>query len=177
MVDAAGRRRAADELTHSQKACLRLVKLGLTSKEIARKTGLSPQTVDQYMSRAAARLGVTNRYKAADLLTATETAEVNISELRTPEVAEDRPSDPSHEPPAGNEGDEGNAGEEGPKRFLFTIGELLKDLFQIPPVGGRRHALGGMQRTAVVIRIALTALVAVSALVAITRGAIFLLNN
>lgn len=53
-----------NELTDSQKRCLDLAARHLTSKQIAIETGLSPMTVDQYFSRAAAVLGVTNRREA-----------------------------------------------------------------------------------------------------------------
>lgn len=58
----------AASLTESQKACLRLVAQGMTSKEIAQRTGLSHQTVDTYLKTAMAKLKSSNRREAARAL-------------------------------------------------------------------------------------------------------------
>ena len=64
-----GSNQALDErITKSQIVCLRLVAKGMTSKEIALQTGLSPGTVDQYVNRAASLLGVSSRREAARML-------------------------------------------------------------------------------------------------------------
>lgn len=55
-------------LSESQKACLRNVGRGMTSKEIARELDLTPSTVDTYLTRAMARLDAHNRRDAARLL-------------------------------------------------------------------------------------------------------------
>jgi len=52
-------------LSEVQKRCLTLVSLNRTSKEIAVEVGLSPMTVDQYLSRATSLLGAANRRDAA----------------------------------------------------------------------------------------------------------------
>jgi DNA-binding CsgD family transcriptional regulator len=57
-----------DRLTEGQKDCLRLVKLHLSSKEIARELGISPHTVDQRLKRATAILASSTRFEAARLL-------------------------------------------------------------------------------------------------------------
>jgi len=54
-----------NELSDSQKACLRLVAQGMSSKEIAIELSLSPSTVDTYLKLAIARLGASNRRDAA----------------------------------------------------------------------------------------------------------------
>ena len=56
------------QLTEGQLACLRLVSRHLTSKQIARKLGISKDTVDQRLDRARRTLGVANRYEAATAL-------------------------------------------------------------------------------------------------------------
>lgn len=60
------------ELDENQKLCLRLVAVGYTSKQIAQRTHLSAGTVDQYIFRANAVLGVADRREAARLLAAAE---------------------------------------------------------------------------------------------------------
>ena len=52
-------------LTEGQKDCLRLVDDLLTSKEIARKLGISPFTVDQRLDAARRKLNATSRKSAA----------------------------------------------------------------------------------------------------------------
>lgn len=54
-----------NELSDSQKACLRLVAQGMSSKEIAIELSLSPSTVDTYIKHAMSRLGASNRREAA----------------------------------------------------------------------------------------------------------------
>lgn len=57
-----------DILSDRQKDCLRLVGRGMSSKEIAIETGLSPNSVDTYLKAAMSSLGVANRRDAARLL-------------------------------------------------------------------------------------------------------------
>lgn len=60
------------DLTKGQLECLRLVRDLHTSKEIARRLGVSPHTVDARLRRAIEKLGVSSRTEAAKLLTAYE---------------------------------------------------------------------------------------------------------
>lgn len=53
-----------DPLTERERAALRLAEEGLPNKEIARRLGLSPGTVRNYLSEAAAKLGAANRIEA-----------------------------------------------------------------------------------------------------------------
>jgi DNA-binding CsgD family transcriptional regulator len=62
------------ELSEKQKACLRLVGQGLTSKEIAQQLGISPMTVDTYLKTAMARMGVSTRKQAARAFEASQIA-------------------------------------------------------------------------------------------------------
>ena len=59
-------------LPEGQKACLRLVAKGMSSKEIAKALGLTPQTVDTYVKASMARIGASNRREAARMLVAAE---------------------------------------------------------------------------------------------------------
>lgn len=54
-----------DTLSAAQKECLRLVNAHLSSKEIARKLGISRHTADQRIALACQKLGVTSRREAA----------------------------------------------------------------------------------------------------------------
>ena len=60
-------------LTEGQKDCLRLVDDLLTSKEIARKLGISPFTVDQRLDAARRKLNATSRKSAARIYLEMET--------------------------------------------------------------------------------------------------------
>lgn len=53
-----------DPLTQRERDTLRLAEEGLSNKEIARRLALSPGTVRNYLSDAAAKLGATNRTEA-----------------------------------------------------------------------------------------------------------------
>jgi DNA-binding CsgD family transcriptional regulator len=63
-----------NRLTEGQRDCLRLVLLHLTSKEIARRLGVSAHTVDNRIKAAIRVLGVSSRAEAAHLLAASEGA-------------------------------------------------------------------------------------------------------
>ena len=51
-----------------QRDCMMLVKEGLSSKQIARRLGISPRTVDQHIAAAMEALGVPNRMAAVSEL-------------------------------------------------------------------------------------------------------------
>lgn len=59
-------------LTDGQKDCLRMVDDLLTSKEIARKLGISRFTVDQRLDAARRKLNASNRKEAAKIYVASE---------------------------------------------------------------------------------------------------------
>ncbi|RYY45957.1 MAG: response regulator transcription factor [Sphingomonadales bacterium] len=54
-----------DPLTDRERAVLRLAQDGQSNKEIARTLALSPGTVRNYLSEAAAKLGASNRIEAS----------------------------------------------------------------------------------------------------------------
>lgn len=59
-------------LTDAERDCLRLVFQHMTSKDIARRLGVSPHTVDMRLRQAIRKLEVTNRIEAARALVHTE---------------------------------------------------------------------------------------------------------
>lgn len=73
-------------LTAQERECLRLVGLQLSSKEIAHQLGISKASVDTYCNRARAKLGVTHRREAAQL-------------VRSLEAVDDRPAVAEQTPP------------------------------------------------------------------------------
>lgn len=54
-------------LTRRERQCLELVARGHGSKEIARRLGLSPRTIDLHVARAAKRLAARNRIEAVSI--------------------------------------------------------------------------------------------------------------
>lgn len=61
-------------LTPKERECLRLVARQRSSKEIARELGISKASVDTYCNRARAKLGVSSRRAAAQLVVSLEAA-------------------------------------------------------------------------------------------------------
>lgn len=64
-------------LTAKERECLRLVGLQMSSKEIAAELGISKASVDTYCNRARAKLGVSSRREAAQMLRTLEAAELH----------------------------------------------------------------------------------------------------
>lgn len=54
-----------DPLTERERVSLRLAEEGLSNKEIGRRLSLSPGTVRNYLSEAAAKIGANNRVEAS----------------------------------------------------------------------------------------------------------------
>ncbi|HEX8365616.1 MAG TPA: helix-turn-helix transcriptional regulator [Allosphingosinicella sp.] len=67
-------RHPVERLTQKQRACLRYVASGMTSKEIAPLLGIEPGSVDQHIKGAMRILDVGDRRRAARLLAAHEQA-------------------------------------------------------------------------------------------------------
>lgn len=59
-----------DRLTERERECLRLVHAHLNSKQIARRLGIKPSTVDRHCENAARKLNAAGRVNAALLLVA-----------------------------------------------------------------------------------------------------------
>ncbi len=114
------------ELTEGQKACLRLVLEHNTSKEIARKLGISPFTVDQRLDAARRKLNTASRTDAAKRF-----AELETHTISQPFVYETV----MLEPPQITASQEGVAGW---VQHRFT---KLISFFSVPPTGGERHEL------------------------------------
>lgn len=134
-------------LSESQKNCLRLVAKGMTSKEIALETGLSPQTVDTYLKAAMARLGAGSRREAARRLVQMELSQ----ELGSPPTAIAPAEVPSERGPATDSGGWAKA-------------------FYPPPLGGSVNELTGTQRTLAVLKVAVIATAVIVALTLLVAG-------
>lgn len=80
------------ELTEGQKACLRLVEQQHTSKEIARKLGISRFTVDQRLDAARRKLNASSRKEAAKIFAA-----LDVNRISEPLVYEAFVLDSKHQ--------------------------------------------------------------------------------
>lgn len=76
-------------LTEQQRVCLRMVYSHLTSKEIAPRLGIEPNSVDQHIKAAMRTLGVSDRRTAALILAEHENrlATVELRETQAPFAA------------------------------------------------------------------------------------------
>lgn len=130
-------------LSEGQKACLRLVAQGMSSKEIAKALGLTPQTVDTYVKTSMARLGASNRRDAARMLLAAEASRKSGSP--TTGLAD---SAAEAEEPAS------------------TGTTARPNWIRLPPVGGGTHDLTWSQKThqALLVAVVSTAIVIALAL-------------
>lgn len=93
---------ATSSLTDRQLECLNLTPYG-GSKQIARKLGISPRTVDAHLRAAIAALGAHDRRHAYALLTSSRNATTQFSTTQTLRIA-DLPTDQTHFPPQDDAG-------------------------------------------------------------------------
>ncbi len=146
----------AVDLTDSEKACLRGVAKGMSSKEIARETGLTPNTVDTYIKSARSRLGATNRRAAA-------------REFARSEVSQNLRSPPPAVAPPQKTAD-----------LLGSRQEVVRDtpvrLFSVPPLGGRANELDWAERNYAVLKVGALSLSVIVALVLIMAELLWILS-
>jgi DNA-binding CsgD family transcriptional regulator len=130
-------------LSEGQKACLRLVAQGMSSKEIAKALDLTPQTVDTYLKASMSRLGASNRRDAARMLAAAESSQ----KLGSP---------PAALAEAELESDQ----------MASTGTTAWPSWVRLPPVGGGTHDLNWSQKTyqALLVAVISTAVVVALAL-------------
>ena len=134
-------------LSEGQKNCLRLVGRGMSSKEIAQATGLTPLTVDTYVKAALSRLGVSNRRDAARALAAWELSQQSGS-----------PPPPLAEPSAGAD------------HQSHTGGTGWREWLRLPPVGGGYSDLTWTQKSYQALLVAVVAAAVVIALALALAG-------
>ena len=134
-------------LPEGQKACLRLVAQGMSSKEIAKALDLTPQTVDTYLKASMSRLGASNRRDAARMLAAAEASQKLGSP--PPTLAEPLPADDQ-------------AGATGETGWLSWV--------RPPPVGGGFHDLSWSQKTYQALLVAMISTAVVVALALLIAG-------
>lgn len=151
-----------DRLSERQKQCLELVAQGCTSKQIGRVLNLSPSTVDNHLSVALERLGVSNRDAAAEIfiygsqLIGSDTTDKYVtarSRLSVPSQWRIETKDKVKRP------------------------DYLKTLFSLPTLGGRDHNLSQRRRFFHVIQIMFVAMMAFSAITITIAGMVHLFSR
>jgi DNA-binding CsgD family transcriptional regulator len=135
-------------LSESQRTCLRLVGRGMSSKEIAIETGLSPATVDTYVKAAMAKLGASNRRDAARLLTSIES-----QDLGSPASGLPGPRSVQHQ-------------------SAVADGEGWSGWIAPPPLGGSRNELDAAGKTLAILKVAGLGAVMVLAIALLMAGAL-----
>jgi len=142
------------KLTERQRACLELVAMGFTSKEIGRKLGISYSTVDNHILIATQTLGVADRREAGRLI-ATTGQQLPRQAATLPET----------ENPAILEGRQAT----GPSATQ-TVG-TAGNIRLLPPVGGQLNEQSLGHKTIQILSIAVLSTLAVIALALIVSGA------
>jgi DNA-binding CsgD family transcriptional regulator len=122
---------AAVRLHEGQRTCLKLVASGMSTKEIARETGLSPSSVDTYLKQAMAALGVNNRREAAR----------RYAQIDASQKSGSPPPALFNAPDAASEG-------------LQTGAETPRHWQRFPPVGGADNDLSWPDKTLLILQIA-----------------------
>ena len=119
----------------------------MSSKEIAIETGLSYQTVDTYLKKAIAALGVSNRREAARLF-----QELGLSQKLGSPLPELVPAADVGEPAAS------------------ARAASWRDLVRPPPLGGKVNRLSWSERTFAALRVTVIGVVTISALALLIAG-------
>ena len=145
------------DLSDRQIECLRFVAEGITSsKAIADRTGLSPSSIDNYLSRAAVVLGVQGREAAAQRLIELQQAQgessVSPSVSRFSRLAR------------------------APNRGVHGAATAVRWLLSVPPIGGRRHDLNRIEILFSILKIAVVSFTIFLVIVLIGAGLLWLLR-
>ncbi|TPG18621.1 LuxR family transcriptional regulator [Sphingomonas koreensis] len=145
------------DLSSRQVECLRWVADGVTSsKAIAERTGLSPSSIDNYLSRAAVELGVQGREAAAkrllELQQAADQSSVSVSVSRFSRLA--RPLDVG----------------------VHGVVTGLRWLLSVPPIGGRRHDLNRTEIFLSILKVAAVSFTVFIVIVLVGVGLLWLLR-
>jgi DNA-binding CsgD family transcriptional regulator len=140
------------KLSEGQRACLRMVLMHMSSKDIARALDISPHTVDQRLRVAIQTLGAANRFEAARMLAQYERPELYQSPIyQAPHVAQP-PKMPRDMPIAQQEQrhfEQGFGGAVREEQVAFRANAWpVQQTFRLPlpTAGGARNDLGYLPR-------------------------------
>jgi DNA-binding CsgD family transcriptional regulator len=137
-----------EQLTDGQKECLRLVAAHYTSKEIARKLGISRFTVDQRLDAARTKLNAASRKEAALLFATHDDGALSHSLVYDPNRVEPTPATISSQLSVSSMGmnvsDSNYVDYLSKENTSFSDKSALQKILSIvslPSVGGQRHEL------------------------------------
>ncbi|MCA1749583.1 MAG: helix-turn-helix transcriptional regulator [Parasphingopyxis sp.] len=146
-----------DSLSEEQRDCLRMVFEHMTSKDIARRLGISHHTVDQRIKTAMRLLDAPSRVEAARMLARHENRHRPLV-YQSPEI-ESPPSDRPDRTPIHQQGTPtGHAGyaiHEARAEFAFRPESFIGRPFASPRPWGARNDLTTIQRLAAIVAIAI----------------------
>jgi DNA-binding CsgD family transcriptional regulator len=139
---------AINHLTETQKTCLRLVLLHLSSKDIGRQLGSSPHTIDNHIKAAMARLGAVSRVEAARMLADDEGDDPRRSFTSQVSVLAERTETPSSLISVKSEDEVGVASQSEMRSvYRFTgSGPMLPDRLPLPGFWGEQNDLSSVQK-------------------------------
>ena len=143
------------QLTEGQKVCLRLVDEHHTSKEIARKLGISPLTVDQRLDAARRKLDAPSRKDAAKMFAAMERRSISQPLVYETQRLEHRPA--------------GGISVSPPNR-VEQIFSRISSMISVPPIGGERHELQNKEILAQSLNIAFFSTLVIAFSVVVLTG-------
>jgi DNA-binding CsgD family transcriptional regulator len=136
------------DLTEGQIECLRLVAGHYTSKEIARKLGISHFTVDQRLDAARRKLGVASRKEAAMLFQSMDDEKLSDRLVYQADAIAEQEQAPNLKLPTSSRGYSYAGGSFSERAFgsvekrdsKASLQQLLS-IIRVPPIGGGRHEL------------------------------------
>jgi DNA-binding CsgD family transcriptional regulator len=162
----AGKKQA--ELTEAQKQCLRLVSMHYTSKQIARKLGISHYTVDQRIDIARMKLNADSRISAAKILAVAEGRAVYDGFVYEPEAVAYALNHAKPDLPTVKGHDVSN--QQGNHFSISSADNYGLKWLALPPIGGGEHQLSKMEVMAAIIKTSTFSAIALSVLVITLAG-------
>jgi DNA-binding CsgD family transcriptional regulator len=159
-------RHPVERLTQKQRACLRYVASGMTSKEIAPLLGIEPGSVDQHIKGAMRILDVGDRRRAARLLVAHEQGGGQRLVYQPPHVAAQ-----PHWPitALSTDDDQLQGGASGrvlnEEQAPFALSPFPRTSLPLPVWGAKPHHLGRGKRLAWIVAAAIGIAVAFGSLI------------
>jgi DNA-binding CsgD family transcriptional regulator len=148
-----------DRLTSMQKDCLRLVHQHMSSKDIAKRLGTSPHTVDNHIKAAMARLGVTSRWSASKICVENDDLNVRRALVSQPPAVAKSANNTALSPTSAEDGAEGG----GSKGQSF-VGTGNRRFLPLPAYWGEQNQLPSVDRILWVVGLAIALCVAVAAI-------------
>jgi DNA-binding CsgD family transcriptional regulator len=164
-------RDALNQLTQTQKICLRAVILHHTSKDIARQLGISPHTVDNHIKAAMARLGAASRIDAARLLNEFEGHQTSRALASQGPVLSEHQTFPTYSSHDDSKGTDGNKilseVREIREQFVSEDREISRHFkLPLPTYWGERNDLSLSQKLAWVLALIMIICLSIGAITA-----------